>query len=240
MPSETPHGFLLFSHCFTCNKDLKAIVRISRELANRGWGVLRYDFSGLGGSAGEFHRTNFTTNRADLQSAVHYMTQQGQAPSFLIGHSFGGAVSLSLADELPVIGTIAIAAPSDTIHLADLLDRMDPAIATDGTGTVTIGGRSYTIDKQMVDDFRLYDLKSMVAQMSKPLLTFHSPIDETVDFRHALINSGFASIPTLRMSQGACRSLFCLPNCNHLMTTRDQDCVLLSEVADAWCRSFLA
>lgn len=235
LPSGSPHGFLLFSHCFTCGKDLKAIVRISRGLADRGWGVLRYDFSGLGNSQGDFSDTNFTTNREDLRSAASFMEREFQPPSFLIGHSFGGAASLSMAMELTSVrGVIAVASPSDTHHLASLLETMNPEIVSLGHGQVTIGGRAHGIKHQMLVDFRNYDLKSQVRRVSKPILAFHSPIDDTVDFRNALVNCGFdLSSPAAISKQ---RSLVCLPNCNHLLTTSDADCVMISEISDAWCR----
>ena len=241
LPAGTPHGFLLFSHCFTCNKDLKAIVRISRGLADKGWGVLRYDFSGLGNSQGDFSSTNFTTNREDLRAAVTFLALEHQPPSFLIGHSFGGAVSLSMAMELPTIrGVIAVAAPSDTHHLASLLETLNPEIVSHGYGPVSIGGRNHQIKQQMLEDFRSFDLPSAVRLIKKPILAFHSPTDETVNFRNALINCGLNSPPhdphDPRLEQ---RSLISLTNCNHLLTTNDTDCVMVAEITDAWCRRFV-
>jgi len=234
LPSDPIRGFLLFSHCFTCNKDLKAIVRVSRELAERGWGVLRYDFSGLGNSQGDFAATNFTTNLMDLRAAASFLAKEFQPADFLIGHSFGGAASMSMADELPVRGVIVIAAPSDTYHLAELLETMDPSIMSVGQGKVSIGGRTYSILRQMLDDFRSHDLRATVQRMTKPLLVFHSPTDETVGFYHALINCGFETkIPPLVTS---IRSLISLPNSNHLLTSSDADCGFVAEIADCWCR----
>ena len=235
LPEGTPHGFLLFSHCFTCGKDLKAIVRISRGLADLGWGILRYDFTGLGNSHGQFCDSNFSTNREDLRAAAAFLERDFEPPKFLIGHSFGGAASLSMAMELPSVrGVLAVASPSDTHHLASLLESMNPEIASKGEGSVVIGGRSHHIKKQMLDDFRTYDLPAMVRAISKPLLAFHSPSDETVDFRNALINCGLAVGESRTASQQ--RSLVVLPNCNHLFTTNDADCVMVAEIAAAWCR----
>lgn len=240
LPTGSPQGFLLFSHCFTCNKDLKAIVRISRGLADKGWGVLRYDFSGLGNSQGDFSGTNFTTNREDLRTAANFLAREYQPPTFLIGHSFGGAASLSMAMELPSVrGVIAVAAPSDTHHLANLLEKMNPGIVSQGEGSVFIGGRNHWIRRQMLDDFLAHDLKSTVRQISKPILAFHSPSDETVGFENALINCGFDFERTLEPRQQN-RSLISLPNCNHLLATRDEDCVMVAEVTDGWCRRFIA
>ena len=142
-PEGVPRGFLLFSHCFTCGKDLKAIVKISRGLADLGWGVLRYDFSGLGNSEGDFSASNFTTNREDLRAAATYLKRAHQSPTFLIGHSFGGATSLSMAMEISTVrGVIAIASPSDTYHLATLLVATESAslglVAVLGVGGYSI------------------------------------------------------------------------------------------------------
>ena len=238
LPEGSPQGFLLFSHCFTCGKDLKAIVRISRGLADKGWGVLRYDFSGLGNSQGDFSSTNFTTNREDLRAAVTFMEREYQPPAFLIGHSFGGATSLSMAMELTSVrGAIAIASPSDTHHLASLLESMNPEIVSRGDSSVSIGGRAHWIKRQMLEDFRSYDLQSVVRLITKPILAFHSPTDETVDFRNALVNCCLdASVQSPHLRQ---RSLISLPNCNHLLTTSDVDCVMVVEIADAWCKRFV-
>ncbi len=237
LPTGTPSGFLLFSHCFTCGKDLKAIVRISRGLADEGWAVLRYDFTGLGSSQGDFSNTNFTTNREDLRAAVTFMEREHQPPSFLIGHSFGGATSLSMAMELPTVrGVIAVASPSDTHHLASLLESMNLQIVSRGNGTVSIGGRVHMIKRQMLEDFRSHDLLAAVRLITKPILAFHSPTDETVDFRNALINCGLDTPDQNSLSLP--RSLISLPNCNHLLTTNDADCVMVAEIVDAWCRRF--
>lgn len=248
---ETPqghiHGWILFSHCFTCNKDLKAIVRISRGLADCNWGVLRYDFSGLGGSEGVFSETNFGTNCEDLVSAANFLSSEYHAPRFLIGHSFGGAASLAMADQIPsVSGVIALAAPSDTQHLADLLLKMDPAIGEKGIGTVNIGGQKHEIQRQMVDDFRKHDLPKAVANLKKPVLVFHSPDDETVGFHHAIFNAGYHRSPktsdtetsdteTSDTRRSFPSTLVALPGSNHLLTNSERDIPMIVAIANAWC-----
>ena len=237
IPQGEIRGWILFSHCFTCNKDLKAIVRISRGLADCGWGVLRYDFSGLGGSSGVFSETNFTTNCEDLLSATNYLSSEFHAPRFLIGHSFGGAASLAMADEIPsVAGVIALAAPSDTYHLADLLVRMDPQIATAGIGKVNIGGQSLEIKKQMIEDFRNVDLARKVRSLKKSVLVFHSPDDETVGFHHAILNAGYDHTqPNGGVRSTSPRTLVALPGSNHLLTNSERDIPMIVSIADAWC-----
>jgi len=239
LPLGSPQGFFLFSHCFTCGKDLKAIVRISRGLADKGWGVLRYDFSGLGNSEGDFSQTNFTTNREDLRAAAVFLDREFQTADFLIGHSFGGAASLSMVMELPKVrGVIALASPSDTHHLASLLERMSPSIVSNGEGSVSIGGRNHQIKLQMLVDFRSHNLPATVKLITKPILAFHSPTDETVSFQNALVNCGLDS--TSQPDRRNQRSLISLPNCDHLFTTRDEDLVMVTDISDAWCRRIMA
>lgn len=236
VPDAQPKATVLFTHCFTCSKDLKAIVRIGRGLAELGYLVLRYDLTGLGGSEGDFSRTNFSSNRADLRAAAEFLENNYTAPSFLIGHSFGGACSLSMADELPSVrGVLSLASPSDTSHLADLLQRMDPSIATKGLGEVTIGGRTYPIAKQMLDDFRAFDLPSRLRRLQKPTMLIHSPEDETLRFDHVLRLYGLL---TQRASDDdtppAPTSLICLPKADHLLVNNPADIPFVTNLAAAW------
>ena len=234
-PDDAPRASAIFTHCFTCSKDLKAIVRISRGLAEAGYLVLRYDLTGLGGSEGDFSQTNFRSNRDDLQSAARFMSDNFVPPSFLIGHSFGGACSLSMAQELStVLGVVALAAPSDTSHLADLLHRMDPAIQATGTGTVAIGGRSYTINKQMLIDFRLYDLSSQLRKLAKPTLLLHSPADETVHFDHVLRLYGLLTQRADDSVAPSAASLICLPDADHLLVKNPADLQFVTQMISAW------
>lgn len=242
LPNGPPKATVLFTHCFTCSKDLKAIVRISRGLAELGYMVLRYDLTGLGGSLGDFSLTNFTTNRADLRAASEFLSQKFAPPSFLIGHSFGGACSLSMAEEIDSVrGIMSLASPSDTTHLADLLQRMDPKIASEGIGQVTIGGRNYAIAKQMLADFRSFDLPARLRKLGKPTLLFHSPEDETVRFDHVL---RLYSLLTQRATEDnispSPASLFCLPKADHLLVNNPADISLVTNVTIAWFESIMA
>ena len=159
---------VVFSHCFTCNKDLKAIVRISRALSEHGIAVLRYDMTGLGGSDGDFSQTNFSTNQADLSAALRFAETELGRVTALMGHSFGGAVSLAHAgqgselDSESLKAVITLAAPSDTKHLAELLARRDPDIEKHGRGSVTIGGIRWEIEKHMLADIRSHDLPAKI------------------------------------------------------------------------------
>jgi len=233
IPAAPPQATGLFTHCFTCNKDLKAIVRISRGLAAEGFLTLRYDLTGLGGSQGDFSETNFSTNQSDLLAATEHLSHEHQAPSYLIGHSFGGACSLSMAGQIASVkAVVALAAPSDTHHLADLLDRMDPAIRSTGAGSVTIGGRTYAIHQQMLDDFRSHDITERITRLEKPVLLLHSPVDETLGFEHAtrlysLLSAG-KNAPSV--------SLVSLPGADHLLVRNPADISFVTEVLAAWLR----
>ncbi len=224
---------VLFSHCFTCNKDLKAIVRISRRLADSGIAVLRYDMTGLGGSDGEFSQTNFSTNLADLRAAATFAAEQLRPPSLLLGHSFGGAASLAAAatrQEVPALadvrGLVALAAPSDTQHLASLLSRMNPAIEQTGRGTVTIGGLTWTITQSMLDDFRQHQLADLIGRIALPMLLCHSPQDTTVGYHEALRIMQLAS----SSETPSAVSLLTLEGADHLLANHAAD---LTYVADA-------
>lgn len=241
VPSGAPIATAVFTHCFTCNKDLKAIVRIARGLSEAGVLVLRYDLTGLGNSKGDFSNSNFTSNRADLFSAVEFMSSEYSAPDFLIGHSFGGACSLSAAQEIESVrGVVSVAAPSDTSHLAGLLQQMDPEIAVKGIGSVTIGGRDYVIRKQMLDDFHEYDLPKTLRQLSKPSLLFHSPSDETLGFEHVLRLYSLLTQREGSDAEASASSLVCLPKSDHLLTKNAADMPFVTETIAAWMKHRMA
>lgn len=234
-PAHDPQATVLFTHCFTCNKDLKAIVRISRGLAEAGYLVLRYDLTGLGGSQGDFSQTNFSSNRHDLLAAVHFMSQRFAAPDFLIGHSFGGACSLSLIEEVhSARGVVTLAAPSDTGHLADQLQRMDPKIASEGTGSVSIGGKTYTILASMLADFREFNLPAKLRQVTKPALLFHSPVDDTLGFEHVLRLFALLTQRSGDDPDSSAASLICLPGADHLLVSNPADLEYVTATIAAW------
>ncbi|WP_164100490.1 alpha/beta hydrolase family protein [Candidatus Laterigemmans baculatus] len=241
---------VLFSHCFTCNKDLKAIVRISRQLAARGVVVLRYDMTGLGDSGGTFRETNFETNLLDLQAAARFASEQLGPPALLVGHSLGGAASLAAAAEwsadlAPLRGVATLAAPSDTRHLADLLVRMDRRVESEGQGEVVIGGRSWETSRQMIENFRQFDLPGRIARLNVPLLLFHSPTDATVGYDHALrILSLRAAAPDAhRSAENATpppASLLTLPATDHLLVSHPSDVLFVADAIAVWLQRLLA
>jgi|688.fasta_scaffold00033_76 dipeptidyl aminopeptidase/acylaminoacyl peptidase len=234
-PHDEPKAFVVFTHCFTCTKDLKLIVRISRGLAELGFGVLRYDSTGLGGSSGDFSNSNFTSNQTDLLAAVQFMSQHYRAPEALIGHSFGGAASLSIAAQVPSVqAVVSIAAPSDTLHLASLLEGMNPSILSTGRGSVSIGGTLHTISRQMLENFRAFDLSAHVRQLSVPVLLFHSPEDETLGFQHALRLYHLLTDRRPEEPPACAASLVCLPGADHLLLNQAADLILVTRVIAAW------
>lgn len=240
-PDGDPKATVLFTHCFTCNKDLKAIVRISRGLAEHGYAVLRYDLTGLGGSQGDFSLSNFSTNQADLQAASSFLSGRIAPPTFLVGHSFGAACSLSQAEKIDSVrGIVSVAAPSDTRHLADLLDRMDSEIAVKGIGSVSIGGRDYVIRKQMLDDFRSHDLSIDLRKLTKPALLFHSPVDETLGYEHVLRLFSFLTQRSPDDPEPAPTSLLTLPGADHLLVKHPADLEYVTRSIANWFDRVLA
>jgi len=239
---------VVFSHCFTCSKDLKAITRISRRLAESGVAVLRFDMTGLGGSGGDFSRTSFSTNLADLSAAIAFASRTLGPVGGLIGHSFGGAASLGVAAGMPhstgirlsdpmrsrLAAVVTIAAPSDTQHLATLMETMNPAIAADGIGDVSIGGRNWTIRREMTADFRSHRLADSLNQIRCPVLAFHSPVDQTVSFDHAL---RIASLIHDSDGMPLC-SVMALPGADHLFVNEPQDANFVAETAAAFLRRY--
>lgn len=247
--SPLPYPVAVFSHCFTCNKDLKAITRISRRLAECGVAVLRFDMTGLGGSEGEFADTNFSTNLADLAAAIRFAEQSLGSVTALIGHSFGGAASLATAAGMPLSQAapplseelrrrievvISIAAPSETKHLADLLQRMNPEIQSHGIGDVEIGGLTWSIRRQMLEDFRTHELPNYLNQIRSRVLAFHSPVDQTLGYDHAL---RIASLVEDENGLPGC-SLVTLSGADHLLIKHPADAEYVAEVSASFLRRY--
>ena len=233
LPQEgEPRAFALFAHCFTCTKDLKAIVRVSRGLAKHNIGVLRFDFTGLGDSQGDFSQSNFESNLADIQAAVGWLTQEHQAPQILIGHSLGGAAMMKSCGAIPSAkGIVTLAAPSDTKHLAKFLGSQNPKIESEGVGEVTIGGRTHTMRKQLLESLANNDLKSAIEKILIPHLIFHSPVDETLAFRHA---------EEIFAWTGGPKSLITLDGSDHLLVNQPQDVGYVADLIATWAGRIFA
>lgn len=186
LPEGKPRGYAMFAHCFTCSKNAKAASRISKELADHGIAILRFDFTGLGNSEGDFSNTNFSSNVDDLISAAEAMAAQETPPSLLIGHSLGGAASLLAAGRIDSIRAVAtIGAPSEPAHVSHLFGDQVADIEENGCACVSIGGRSLRIEKQFLDDIKEHRVGESLAELRKPLMIFHSPIDTIVSIENA-------------------------------------------------------
>ena len=181
-----PHNFALFAHCFTCTKNLGAVRNISAALAQSGFGVLRFDFTGLGESEGEFSETNFSGNVEDLEDAANYLNEHYKAPGLLVGHSLGGAAVIFAASRLPAVKAVAtLGAPSDPEHVTHLLRSDLSEIENQGMAKVTIGGRGFTIKKQFLEDLQSHSLPAVVKTLDRALLIMHSPQDLIVSIKNA-------------------------------------------------------
>jgi putative redox protein len=183
---DEPIAYALFAHCFTCSKDYKGVVRISKALAAEGIAVLRFDFTGLGESEGEFADTTFSSNVADLVAAADFMERELEAPKILIGHSLGGAAVLHAAAQIPSAAAVAtLAAPWSTDHLAGVIRSSGAEIESSGEAEVQIGGRRFRICKEFLDDLEMVRMRDAVAGLGRALLVCHSPADRTVDINNA-------------------------------------------------------
>lgn len=183
---DSPAAFAIFAHCFTCSKNARAASQISRQLASLGIAVLRFDFTGLGNSEGDFANTNFSSNVADLIAASEAIERQFKAPSLLIGHSLGGAAVLMAAHELPNVRAVAtIGAPSEPAHVTHLFGDSVAKIQSDGAATVSIGGRRLQIEKHFLDDLKTHQAGKRLPKLDRPLMIFHSPIDSIVSIENA-------------------------------------------------------
>ena len=182
----SPRAWVLFAHCFTCSKNLRAVVRFARELNREGIGVLRFDFTGLGESEGDFADTNFTSNVQDLVAAARYMEAEWGPPDILVGHSLGGAAVLHAAHSVDSVKAVAtIGAPADPSHVLQHVSESRAEIEARGEADVTIGGRSFRIQRQFLEDLEATRMQEVVGGLKRALLILHSPQDEAVGVDNA-------------------------------------------------------
>jgi putative redox protein len=229
-PAGTPVAFALFAHCFTCGKDNLAAKRIAEGLTERGIAVLRFDFTGLGASEGEFANTNFSSNVADLVAAANHMRVMFKAPAILIGHSLGGAAVLCAAAKLPEArAVVTLGAPADPAHVVGLFEQHVPDIHAQGEVEVKLAGRPFRIRREFLEDIADQKLKDAVAKLRKPLLVMHSPTDDTVGIDNASAIFLAAKHP---------KSFVCLDGADHLISKR-RDAVYAADVIAAWAERYL-
>ncbi len=229
-PAGEPRAYALFAHCFTCGKDAHAARRIAEGLTALGVGVLRFDFTGLGGSEGEFANTTFSSNVADLVAAADQLRRTKRAPAILIGHSLGGAAVLAAASAVPEArAVVTIAAPSDPAHVTGLFkDRLEE-IGERGEVEVALAGRPFRIRRAFLDDVAEQNLKERIANLRKALLIFHSPTDETV---------GIDNASEIFLAAKHPKSFVSLAGADHLLSRRS-DAAYVANVIAAWAERYL-
>jgi len=229
-PFDGVRGHALFAHCFTCSKDIAAATRISRGLVDRGFGVLRFDFTGLGNSEGDFANTNFSSNSSDLVAAARAMKAAGRPVSVLVGHSLGGAAVLATAEELDDVSAVAtIAAPSDPGHVTHLFGDDVDKIATDGEAEVDLAGRKFRVKKQFLEDVSGHRLPERISRLGRALLVLHGPRDELVSVEHARVIFEAAKHP---------KSFVSLDDADHLLSS-PRDSQYVADVVAAWASRYL-
>lgn len=231
---ERPDGeieaYALFAHCFTCSKDLKAAGWISRALVERRIAVFRFDFTGIGESAGDFENTNFSSNVQDLEAAAEFLRREHEAPKILIGHSLGGAAVLAAAASIPeAVAVATLGAPSDTEHLKDTLLRQAPELEEKDQAEVTLGGRSFRIKQQLLRDLESGHMQGAISSLGKALLIFHSPVDDIVHVDHAR---------RIYMAAKHPKSFVSLDDADHLLS-RQSDARYVGEVLAAWAGRYV-
>ena len=230
-PETSPHSFALFAHCFTCGKDVVSASRISRALVARGYAVLRFDFTGLGSSDGDFANSNFSSNVNDLVLAADFLRENYRAPSLLIGHSLGGAAVLAAAHAMvEVKGVVTIGAPADPENVVKQFGYKTDEITREGVAEVQLAGRPFTIKKQFLDDLTDQNQAEKIAKLKKALLVFHSPMDETVPIHEAEKIYRSAKHP---------KSFMSLDDADHLLT-KARDAEYVAAAIAAWATRYIA
>jgi putative redox protein len=229
-PPGEPAAFALFAHCFTCGKDNLAAKRIAETLAERGLAVLRFDFTGLGASEGEFANTHFSSNVADLVAAADHLRRTARAPTLLVGHSLGGAAVLAAAGQIAEARAVAtIAAPSDPGHVTGLFKDQVADIRTAGEREVVLAGRPFRIRREFLDDVAEQNLLERVKDLRRALLVMHSPTDDTV---------GIDNATRIFLAARHPKSFVSLADADHLLTRR-RDSLYAANVIAAWAEHYV-
>lgn len=231
LPGRQPVAYALFAHCFTCAMESTAATQIARGLVERDIGVLRFDFTGLGASDGDFANTNFSSNIEDLLRAADLLRNHHEAPKIVIGHSLGGSAVLAAAAQLPeAVAVVTIGAPFDPTQLVRLFpDDAVAALERSGEVTVEIGGRPFSIRRQLLEDVSAQNLTHAIEMLHRALLVFHAPRDELVDIDNARRIFDTAKHP---------KSFVSLDDANHLLT-RQTDGAYVARVLAAWVSRYL-
>ncbi len=228
LPAATPRAYAVACHCFTCTKDTITVYRVSRMLAELGIAVLRFDFTGLGNSKGEFSQSNFTTDVADVHAAVEYLHESYEAPSLLIGHSLGGTAALEAAIHINSVKAVAtIASPSQPDHVlhhfGHALTMLEQGIAS----SIEVAGQHYDIEPQFLEDLHQYDMQQRLASLHKPVLVFRVVNDALVDSENADEISAWTGGPS---------RIVTLDKADHLLSNKDDAAFVANEIA-TWFES---
>lgn len=227
---QHPHNYVIFAHCFTCNKNLTAVKNIGKALTSKGFGVLRFDFTGLGESEGDFADTNFSGNVEDLVAAADYLKENHQAPTLLVGHSLGGAAVIFSASKIESVKAVAtIGAPSNLSHVQRLLKSGLEEIEASGKAVVNLSGRDFTIKKQFLDDLKTKSLPETAKNLRKALLVMHSPQDDIVEIKNA---------EEIYIAARHPKSFVSLDGADHLLMNK-KDSVYVGQVIAGWAQRYV-
>jgi len=228
---EKPRAFAIFAHCFTCTKNFNAVVNINRELTMQGIAVLRFDFTGIGESEGDFSETNFSTNVEDLICAADFLRDTYEAPKLLIGHSLGGAAILQAAAAIPSTqAVVTVAAPADLASVIRFfVDSSGESLKSYGETTINFSGKEFKIKKQFLEDLQQNNMDRAIRNLRKPLLLFHSPLDQVVSIDNAA---------RIFMAARHPKSFISLDTADHLLSNRE-DSLYVGSVLAAWSKKYL-
>jgi len=226
----TPRAYALFAHCFTCSKETRAATSISEALTTAGIAVLRFDFTGLGGSEGDFANTTFSSNVADLVAAAAWLRREHQAPAILVGHSLGGAAVLAAAASVrEAVAVATVNAPADPAHVARLFAAQRAEIDARGEAEVELAGRKFRIRRELLEDVAAQKLTAAIANLRRALIVFHAPGDTIV---------GIENASTIFLAARHPRSFVSLDDADHLLT-RAEDGRYVGAVLAAWASRYL-
>jgi putative redox protein len=230
-PATTPRAYALFAHCFTCTKDLKSEVWISRALVRAGIAVLRFDFTGIGESSGEFDETNFSSQVGDITAAADFLRERYRPPTLLIGHSIGGTATLVAADEIAESrAVVTLASPSDTNHFKQSILSQAPDIREQGTGEMEIAGRRFRLRKQLLEDLERQHVQEHIQTLERALLVIHSRGDDTVPIEHGERIFEKARHPKAFVS---------LQEADHLLLGNREDGPYVGRLIAAWAERYV-
>lgn len=230
LPLSRPRAYALFAHCFTCSKNLRGATNVSQALTDAGFAVLRFDFTGLGDSGGEFADTNFSSNVDDLVAASRFLEENYEAPALLVGHSLGGTAVLQAAHDIASAKAVAtIGSPSDPAHVEHLLAPAAETLARDGVAEVNLGGRPFTIKQQFLDDIQRQKMPESLGRLRKAVMILHAPLDTIVELDNASQLFAAAKHP---------KSFVSLDKADHLLTD-EADSRYAGGVIAAWAVRYI-